>query len=119
MKTLDQIEAAETAVREKAWRYQRTTDALLRARQAVEQLTPRVDAYTRILSKLDQVAALARELPPDVIGPGGARARDVIAVACSKAAENTSHRLARDQRQLATALESIPVLERQLADFND
>jgi hypothetical protein len=119
MKTITELDAEEAALRDRAWRFERLSDALFRARQDVERLTPRIAAFSAVLSQLDAIEQLACSLPPDVLSKGGGRALDMITTACTSGRTNTTNRRAKDMLALDAAVAAIPRLELQLAEFQD
>src|SRR4051812_48373922 len=117
MKTLHEIDAERLAARDRAWRFQRVTESLERARKDVERLTPIVERLRADLRQLDAIEALALALPSTIISTGGAGARDVIAEACAKGRTSVSNKLRKNQDALAAASEVIPQLETQVTTF--
>src|SRR5688572_1847908 len=71
METVDQIEAREHAVRDRAWRYQRILGEVERCKRAIKRLTPSVAAYAATLDTLTWIEQLAAQ-------PARRRARDDV-----------------------------------------
>ena len=115
--TLEQYERSALDKRTRLGQIDRVRDALTHKRGLVERLTPQVEDIGKQLRLIGQMQDLAANLSPDVMGSGGARARDQIILACAAGVKGLNNRRDRLQRQLDAASAEIPALEGQLAAF--
>ena len=114
MQTLDEINAQEHAIRDKAWRYQQVLGEVERCKRAIERLTPTVAAFGVTLDVLTQIEQLAAQLPAEVLGTMSHIARDQIRGTCLVAKTGQQKRRERDQRDLTNATTQLPEFEAQL-----
>jgi hypothetical protein len=112
METLDQIDAREQAIRDRAWRYQRVLGEVERCKRTVERLS--VTPHAATIDVLTRIEALAAQLPADVLGTHSFIARNQILGTCLAARTSQQKRRDRDQRDLTTATAQLPDLEAQL-----
>ena len=117
MSSLEQTERAALDRRTRLWQIDQVRGDLTQKRGIVERLTPQVDAIGQQLRLIGQLQELAASMSPDVVGTGGARARDQIIGACAAGAKGLQQRRERLKRQLDAASAEIPTLEAQLAAF--
>ena len=117
MKTYDELQREESDRLERARSYQQATDALFRARQTVERLTPKLAAGADTLNTLTRIEELAAFLPGDLTGTKAFRARDQIIAACAAARASRQALRNREQTQLDQAVADVPRLEARVRAF--
>jgi hypothetical protein len=117
MNSLEQTERAALDRRTRLWQIDQVRNDLNQQRSIVDRLTPQVDAIGQQMRVLGQLQDLAATLSPNVVGTGGARARDQVIGACAAGAKGLNSRRDRLKRQLDAATMEIPKLEAQLAAF--
>jgi hypothetical protein len=114
LETLDEINAREHAIRDRAWRAQRVLDEVGRCQRNIERLTPSVAAFAATIDVLTRIEELAAQLPIDAHGTFGHIARDQIRGTCLVAKTGQQKRCDREQRDLTSATTQLPALEAQL-----
>jgi hypothetical protein len=118
METLNEIEAREHAVKERAFQYQNLVSELERCRNLVANFTPQLDALTPLMRQLEEIQSLALLLPRDLTGTQGVICRDQIQMTIVAAMKNLGHKRERLMRQVEPAAAKIPALEKQIDAFD-
>lgn len=117
MQTLTELDRIDEQKRERAARYERVLNDLTRARKAVDQFEPKVEAITAVLKQLGALQELAATLPKDVTGTGDVILREQIFLSTAHAVKQLNNRRNKARESLALARADVMHLEDLIKEF--
>jgi hypothetical protein len=121
METLSEIEKAEEARRENAWRYEKLLDEQKRMRQSIERLEALASAND--VKALEKMHALCAQVPKDLLTkgskfcPGGFQFHVLLQCIVTDALADVKRKADAAQTALVTTRKNLAQVEQALKEF--